>query len=240
MISQSACAILLMLMCFSFTFSQDKVTTELTTKNDWGQGSILTADGRELKGSIKYNEKLGVVDFEDGDDAKSFNPRAVTAFEFFDEVLQKQRIFYSLEYTDPEKGSRAPFFFEVLKDFQSFLILSKVDPVKIKERSTTPSGPGMPTHYNTMTEITQVETIYFLDEDEKILPYIQVKRKVVDSDLRDSEKNKKSFVDKDLLANYFTDEEILQMKEYAEKNDLDFRAKDDFLKILDFCEELRK
>jgi hypothetical protein len=46
-------------------------------------------------------------------------------------------------------------------------------------------------------------------------------------------------MNKDLVEKYFSKEEHTAMKEFAEKNDLDFTIKDDLLTILDFCEKFR-
>lgn len=250
MIKASLCTILAVQLVFSLAFSQDKVTKALTTTNEWSPGSVLTIDGKELKGSVKYDDKLGILNFDDGDESKSFSPRSVTAFEFFDGQTQKQRVFYSLEF-EGDKSIRTPLFFEVLKDFQSFAVLAKADPIKIEER-TNPSPSHDPVTGNMIappdyssisTEIIHVETIYFLDEHGKIEPYIQVIRKVIDrpffDPFFDGQKKKNKFIDKHIIEKYFTKEELIQMTEYAEKNDLEFRAKDDFIKLLDFCAELK-
>lgn len=214
---------------------------ELTTDNEWSEGSIMLNDGKELKGLVRFEDRLGIVNYMNGDDSRSFTSRRVAAFEFYDNVTKKQRIYYSLEYEDPANHAKQPLFFEVLKDFKTFAVMSKVDPVKIEERTTNGPGfsspNGIPTSgpYLTTTLISQTETIYFLDESGAIEPYIQVIRKVVNK-----ERKKNKFVDRDVIEKYFTADELESMRDFAEKNALDFKVKDDFVMILDFAVTLRE
>jgi hypothetical protein len=212
---------------------------ELATDNEWNEGSILLNDGKELKGLVRFEDRLGIVNYINGDDSRSFTPRRVAAFEFFDPLIAKQRIYYSLEYEDPANNSKQPLFFEVLKDFKSFAVMSKVDPVKVEDRTTTTPGfstaNGIPTGGQiTTTVISQTETIFFLSENGDIEPYIQVIRKVVN---RERKKNK--FVDREVIEKYFTADELESMRKFAEEKDLDFRVKDDFITILDYAITLR-
>jgi hypothetical protein len=231
-------------LTLSVCFAQNGVKKyeELTTDNEWSEGSILLNDGEELKGLIRFDDRLGIVNYVNGDDSKSFTPRRVTAFEFFDEVASKQRIYYSIEHEDPVNNAKQPLFFEVLKDFKSFAVMSKVDPIKVEDRTTNvgggvPTGAGFapsPGYSSTVTIISQTETIYFLSENGAIEPYIQVIRKVVN---RERKKNK--FVDRDVIEKYFTEAELESMRKFAEEQNLDFRVKDDFIAILDYAITLR-
>jgi hypothetical protein len=238
--------ILIVSTLFSLTLSMCvaqngvKKYEELATDNEWTEGSILLNDGKELKGLVRFDDRLGIVNYINGDDSRSFTPRRVAAFEFYDAVKARQRIYYSLEYEDAANNSKQPLFFEVLKDFKSFAVMSKVDPIKVEDRTTRtpgfPSSNGVttPGYSATVTVISQTETIYFLSENGDIEPYIQVIRKVIN---RERKKNK--FVDRDVIEKYFTAAELESMHKFAEEKDLDFRVKDDFITILDFVVTLR-
>lgn len=228
-------------LTLSVCFAQNGVKKyeELTTDNEWSEGSIMLNDGKELKGLIRFDDRLGIVNYMNGDDSRSFTPRRVAAFEFVDPVSTKQRIYYSLEYEDPVNNAKQPLFFEVLKDFKSFAVMSKVDPIKIEDRTTNfggapTNGVASPNYSSTVTIISQTETIYFLSENGAIEPYIQVIRKVIN---RERKKNK--FVDRDVIENYFTEAELESMRKFAEEQSLDFRVKDDFIAILDYAVTLR-
>ena len=238
--------VLILLLTSVASFSQHKSLTEIQPDTKWNQGSILTNDGEELKGLLRYDDRVGILNYINGDQSRSFLPRNVTAFEFLDEVTQKQRIFYSLEDEDALRNIKIPLFFEVLKDFKNFAVLSRVDPVKVDKVTNKASyfspvtpyaapGTGISSH----TEIIQTETIFFLDDKGNVEPYIQVLNIVVDRVWYEREKKKNKYVDKDVITKYFTKEEMVKMEEYADKNDLTFRVKDDLVKILSYCEELR-
>jgi hypothetical protein len=223
-------------------YAQDKKFEELQTDNEWSDGSIMTNDGKELKGLIRFDDRNSLLNYVNGNDSKSFTPRNVAAFEFFDAITKKQRIFYSVEYDNPKTGSKAPLFFEVLKDFGAFAVLAKMDPVKVAEHNSSnyPSSPYGTFGYSSSTvEISQLETIYFMNERGGIEPYFQVTRKVVDRAWYDREKKKNKFVDRHVIEKYFSEDELDAMKDFAEKNDLAFQVKDDFIKILDFSVTLR-
>ena len=91
----------------------------------------MTNDGSEAKGLLKYNDKNGLLSYENGSDSRTFTARNVVGFEFFDEGMRKQRIFYSFPYEDSQNNIKRPLFFEVIKEFESFAVLSKVDPLEI-------------------------------------------------------------------------------------------------------------
>ena len=227
------------------SYCQEKKFEELQTDNEWSQGSVMMNDGSELKGLVRFDDRLGILGYQNGDVSRSFTPRNIMAFEFIDGITQKQRVYYSVEYDDPKTNAKRPLFFEVLKDFKAFAVLSKVDPIEIKER--TSGGGGMavngivavgPTVHT--TTIRQTETVYFMNQDGLLEPYIRVVHKVVDTDiLYDTDKTKKKALDRDLMEKYFTAEENAAIKKFCKEHDLDFRVKEDLIKILDFCAELR-
>ncbi|HEY9006348.1 MAG TPA: hypothetical protein VIM75_09450 [Ohtaekwangia sp.] len=220
-------------------FGQEKKFEELNPDLiEWGEGSILLASGEELKGMVRFNDKIGIVSYESGSISHSYGPRSIAAFEFYDEKLQRQRVFYSLEFEDKKAGIKRPFFFEVLRDFKTFAVISKVDPVEISEKTTSPgtfmgNGVYFSTGVtNTTIKITQTETIYFLGEKGDIEPYLKLIRKVVDRSWYDREVTKSKMLDDDVLKKYFSEAEIQKMLDFSQKNKLQFEVKEDFVKIL--------
>jgi len=114
----------LLLCCFSFGFTQDKISQELLPDLEWGEGSIMLNDGTEKKGLIKYNDKEGgLVSYDQGAESHSYTARSILGFEFFDERLNRQRVFYTLEYEDDQTVGKRPMFFEVLKDLKTFAVI---------------------------------------------------------------------------------------------------------------------
>ena len=235
---------------FSLVFSlpgyaQEKALNEIQTTNAWCNGSILLNNGEALEGLLRYDDKNSVLAFKSADQTSSYTARGVSAFDFFDVDAGKQRTFYSLEYMDPKNNAIRPLFFELLGDFTDFAVISKIDPVDITTKSSTsPIDPGYmdmsnPNTYGKQTEIAQTETVYFLNANGDIEPYLKVVRTVIDRQYMDREKTKNKIVDKDLIEKYFKKEEIDLMRGFAERNELEFRVKNDLIRILNYCLEIR-
>jgi hypothetical protein len=212
----------------------------LSMREEWFEGSIMTNDGEELKGLVWYNDNNGVLSFRDGDRARVFTARSVSGFEFFDENTDKQRLFYSIEYDDPDyQGGLRPYFFEVIKDFKTFAVLAKANPVETQVKSSggylTPT-PGLMSPVNSSyTEVSQTETIFFLNSKGKIEPYLKViKKDFIGRSFWDESKEKNKLVEPSLLAEYISKPVYEQLESYAKTNGLKFRNKEDFLQILDY------
>src|SRR5687767_8909199 len=96
--------IVLFLSFYNSVTAQDVVTNKLLENaHDWHDGSVMTADGIELHGVLKFNDNIGLLSYESGNISKTFTPKSVAGFEFFDEASNKQRIFYSLPYREDPK-----------------------------------------------------------------------------------------------------------------------------------------
>lgn len=78
-------------------FAQTKKLDPLTPNVVWGDGSITLSNGDELRGLVGFNDSQGIVTFQAGNNSRSFVPRSITTFNFFDESVKRQRVFYSLE-----------------------------------------------------------------------------------------------------------------------------------------------
>src|SRR5690606_7361826 len=173
----------LLLLSFSF-FSVEaqkkKVKDLLTEKEIWFEGSVLKSDGSELVGLIRYNDRTNVLSYQDGVNSQAFTPRSVLGFEFFDETIQSQRVFYSLQHKDDDTGLKRHYFFELLKDLKDFVVLSKKDPIEVKHTSSGPVGYGVSQpgtiiipsigHQNIQTHVKQTETIYLMNAEGTIQP----------------------------------------------------------------------
>lgn len=209
--------------------------------------------GTELKGLLKYNTRNGILSYQDGVESKVFTPLRVAGFEFFDERLAKQRIFYTLTYEDHETSVDRPLFFELLKDYKTFVILSKVDRVDIEEKHRSNSifingYSGMKSNsyhaqgMDSRLEISQTETIYLMSSsDGKIKPYIKVtiaEDGVKDIFTKKDSKTKNKMIDRDLMEEYVASENYIKLLEYAEHYTLNFKVKSDLMKILDYYDEL--
>lgn len=232
-----------LLLLFNFDLSAQKKKSEdaglLADRLEWSEGSIMLTDGKELKGLVKYNTRNGILSYQDGTEARVFTPLRVSAFEFFDESLQKQRLFYTLKYEDSETNVERPLFFEVLKEYKTFAVLSKSDRIDIEQKrdpsllnlSPNPNQQGT----RTVLDVSQTETIYLMNSAGEIKPYIKVivsEDGVKDVFTNKDTRTKSKMIDRDLLEDFITPDEYQQLKKFGKDNDLSFRIKADFLKIL--------
>lgn len=238
---------LTLLFFFSLALSAQKKEKQdphlLSDRAEWFEGTILLTNGTQLEGLVKYNDRNGVLSYENGGESKVFTPLRISGFEFFDESYQKQRVFYTLDYEDSQTGVERPQFFEVLRDYQTFAVLSKMDRIDLNEKIVTNSS-----YYNlgsstrTKVTISQTETIYLMNSDGEIRPYLEIvnsedgeKSMLTGKDV----KTKNKMVDEDLLLDYLTEPVYRQLEYFANTNELKFKKKADLLKILEYYDTIR-
>lgn len=204
-----------------------------------GEGSILLSTGAELKGQIKLNDERGIVSITNDEVSKSYVARNVVGFEFYDIIQKRQRVYYSLQYIEEKDTVKRTFFFEVLRDFTDFAVISKVDPLAVKVKSgesgptQMPNGFVMPSQsIGSSTVLKQTETVYFLGKDGLIEPYYKVIRKVVEGRFVDRDRTKRKVLDDTLIKKYFTEAQVEAMQKFSEENHLIFESKEDLIKIL--------
>ena len=132
---KSLLATAFLLSYYSLSFAQPSNSDEyILAGPEWFSGSVLLNNGSEIKGLIKYNDKTDIVCLESTRVSKSFTARHVKAFEFFDEIEQKQRVYYSVEIEDRNNNIKRPLFFEVLLELKNFALISKLAPIIIEKR----------------------------------------------------------------------------------------------------------
>jgi hypothetical protein len=89
----------------------------------WHKGRIITTDGQEFQGFIKYDLENNLVQLNrDGLDA--FGASNIEQFEIFDEVYGGVRTFYSLPYA-LSSNYETPIFFEVLTQGNNLALLCR-------------------------------------------------------------------------------------------------------------------
>ncbi|HEX6892025.1 MAG TPA: hypothetical protein VF141_15060, partial [Chryseolinea sp.] len=153
---------------------------------------------------------------------------------------QKQRIFYSFPYEDPQTGVERPFFFELIRDYKTFAVLSRVGQLDLgQETYSTPQPMGWGS--STRLVVSQTETIFLMSSRGEIKPYIKIVNKEDDKvnlatgkDLKTTQK----ILDEDLLIEFITETRYKKLTDFAKQNDLKFKRKEDFLKILEYYDTL--
>ena len=165
-------------------------------------------------------------------------------FEFFDHVLQRQRIFYTIKYDDGKASGKRPILFEVLKDFKNFAVLSKMNPVEIKQKQNQHSvwngTTSMTIDGGTTTHINHTEIAYILDAAGELKPYLEITRKVVDRLWYDRSKTKSKVIDEDVFKSHFTEPGYSKMIQYVKAENLEMTIKEDLLKTLEYYKGLEE
>jgi hypothetical protein len=205
------------------------------------EGSIILNDGKELAGLIAYNDKTGILKYENGNDSRSLTARNVLAFEVYDPIFDGNRIFYSIEYFDPVHELKRPMFFELIHDFKDFAVLTKKDPLNAREKKSWPATQSDNVFIREQQKVVleQVETFYFLRPKEEPTPYFSVTvSNNVGSALFQNRKVKEKFVDRDVFEDYIGPSAYEKLRTYTTENGLSFKEKSDFLKILDYYQTL--
>jgi hypothetical protein len=223
----------LMLVCLAGS-AQNKKSALLENDGDHGIGAITLQDGTVLRGPVKFNDNIGAVRYEDRDDPRTLTPSEISGFYFFSEKYSRDRNFVSLGFDDPNSRSRKVYFFEVLKEFKKFAVLTKVDGVQtvVVNNSAYPS-----TAQNNRVQLTQTETIYFFTDDGKILPYLQIIERETEYSLVDWNSTKNKFINKSLLEKY-TGQHYKDLVAFADENKLSFKSKEHLVRILEYYADL--
>jgi hypothetical protein len=228
--------------------------THLASNDDeWFEGSVFLNDNSELKGLIRFNDKTGILSYQNGAQSRSFTPRNVLAFEFLDQPQNKQRVFYSIEYDDNDNQTKRPFFFEVIKDYGDFALVSKTDPIEFKGKESLASrilSPSIP-QVNVNTEdpatntpiqlipksvsVYQSETVYLFDlVNSKINPIIEISTKETDRFLLDdTSTTKDKYKGRGVLKDFFGEDYDLLM-DYAREKNLELDKKNDLVSLFDY------
>jgi hypothetical protein len=223
--------------------AQKKKSAILQQEPVSGEGSITLLSGEKLSGTIKFNDTNGTVTYENEGDSKTFIPKGITGFEFYEGKFEKTRRFYSLEYNDPETDIRDYFFFEVIKEFESFAVMSKVDRINTKTRLPTPVRAVLtPTRIDKSVagiRTSQDETIFLIDSNGRINPYVKIVEVEREKLIKDTNITKNKFINKELLEE-LTVPHYDDLVQFARKNELDFKLKSNLLQILEYYETLVK
>lgn len=236
--------LIIILASFLFEIKGQDLTIE-KTDTEWSEGTIKLSDGTTLAGLLLYNDKTGILRFESGETSKSLTARSVTSYQYHDAVIGKTRSFYAIEYEDSKTGAKRPLFFELVREYSEFAVLSKIDPVDVGQIQS-PYGNTFPNSTTTQTQVSQSETIYFLKPGSDITPVLRITNKEIDSSFGigllvmvpyKTKSTKRKVEGKDVLESY-TEPYYDDLKKYAKENNLTFKEKEDFFKILDYYETL--
>ncbi|MGC3943112.1 MAG: hypothetical protein QM762_01010 [Chryseolinea sp.] len=234
-------AILLLIVASTISYGQGDLAQTMLPELQWNTGNIVLNDGTQLKGKLKYNDRVGLLAFEDGaGDSRSFTARTISTFEYFDEKVNRRRVFYSIEYGDPERpGNKRAFLFELLKEFDDYALLSRFDPMDVRQVVAPVSFNSMPATSSPRTIIDLAETVYILTPQGDMQPIFRLSEFITDGGVFDSERKKRRTIDK-LLMPYFNDDGYIKMMDFVDEKELDIWEKEDFITALGYYKETLK
>jgi hypothetical protein len=243
---KSPLTLLLIILPTIHSFSQDSEHGILVGP-EWFDGSVMLVSGREIKGLIKYNDKTDIVSIENGYEAKSFTARHVKAFEFYDEIETKQRIYYSIEIEDRFYQLKRPVFFEVLMDLNQFAVISKLSPIHMEKKEYATPAIFNPVNgafssgrfYGYPSTISYTERIFLISREGELKPYLEITEKEIDGLFHDRTIIKNKILDDQLLKR-FTGSKYKDLVEYAATNNHDLSQKKGLMATLQFYKTLSK
>jgi len=234
-------AILLLIVASTISYGQGDLAQAMLPELPWNNGNIVLNDGTHLSGKLKYNDRVGLLAFEDGGgENRTFTARSISTFEYYDEKVKRRRVFYSIEYGDPERqGNKRAFVFELLKEFDDYALLSRYDPMDVRQVVAPVTFNAMPATSSPRTIIDLAETVYILTPEGDMQPIFRLSEFIADGGVFDSEKKKRRTIDK-LLIPYFIDEAYYKMMDFVDEKELDIWEKEDFINALTFYKETVK
>lgn len=210
---------------------------------EWGEGTVMLVDNTEINGLLRFDEKRELLSFESGRDSRSFTPRKIIGFEYYDNRIERQRVYFSLPYTNIDSGEETYGFFEVLRQYKNFAVLSRKSPVTYRKKQAVTQAPNSdPLYGNTIWNqdaiiLEQLETIYLMNETNTLTAFLEITQKEVERTLLDRSVVKKNLVDKKLLRNFvgnYYDELI----SYAKEREWELDVKEDLIQLLDYYESI--
>jgi hypothetical protein len=106
----------------------------LNTK--WCEGRLVLNNSMSKKGLIKYNDKMALIKFKETAEAveESFAETSILVMEFFDVDQSRWRHFAAFNFKDEARGKEEDFLLEVLMEFKSFALLSRISKVNVAVR----------------------------------------------------------------------------------------------------------
>lgn len=205
-------------------------------------GKVILEDKSELIGDITFNDNEGIVTVQSGNDIRSFNSRKMLGFQFFETDSTSSKLFYSLEFEDPDTGLTDIEIFEVLKELDSFAVLVRIERLKTMGKTNVwlpkQTGAGLSQRHG--IQVNQTETIFFVNANGDFEPYLKTTEKEADRrymDLIDHNSKSSRMINASLFKKY-TDQHYESLKKFAKTNDYSFRDKYDIVKILEEYQRL--
>lgn len=237
------------------TVAQDLTETDIELLNQnqgWHEGTITLIDSKVLTGLVRYNARDDFFSYNDGDNVRVFTAKSMMQAVYVDSKTNLKHTYYSLPYRESPTDQTEYLIFEVLKEYRHFAILIRLQPASIgvKKYQSTINNPSMPggvqtipvTRYSNKVEVSQVETIYILDEDGSVKVYLEMTHNEDGTKSllngKDRKTKRKDF-DKEVLAEHVGPTAFAKLEDFAQIKKLSFKKKEDLILILNHYDSIR-
>jgi len=203
-------------------------------ESPWIEGEITLTEGTLLKGVVQYRHEAGIINYKPSTEAlesKTFLESRILKIILRDPESDQVIKIYSLPFKI--EGKEYFLLFEILKEFDTWAVLSRKGPVYLVHSRYEFLDIGT-TRGSSMVE--QVEGIYIMDENGEAHYYLQITSTDMSGLIKgksSSNKLKEKNVLKEKMGGYWADVEL-----YAKRQKLKFNDKGDLMKILNYYEQL--
>ena len=174
-----------------FTVSCSALYAQQFPSQLWHDGKIVTINGDTLKGLVKYNLDLNVVQLERKKKIITISAQKLYYFEIFDATVDNFRYFYALPFAN-DQNYETPMIFEVLHEGKMSLLTRE----KIVTETVTQYSYYSP---NQVLAETLDYDYYFLKEQGKLRRYNQRKHELEKMFMRDKSDQVRKFIKKNRL-----------------------------------------
>jgi hypothetical protein len=200
----------------------------------WYEGKVTLQD-TSLACTLRYDDLSGILKYKAHDnpiEVKTTRAYDITGFNYLD-TLNRHRVFISVPYDINENGTMVPVFFEVLKEYKHFALLSGKLPMetlkKINPATFSGYGPALSTSFQ------QREVLCIFDDNGNLLPYLQVTNQKL---RKRTSGGYGQILNEDVLKHY-VGTDFAQLEEFSNKNKLSFGKKEDLLIIFDYYDKIK-
>lgn len=244
-------SLFLLLLCCApaLLFGQGRKNKEAAIDTTWYEGAIVKNDGTKVKGRVRYNEPLGLVNFRDEyDEQTSYPATRIAGFEYFDTSRNKWRNLVSIENFNEQRNTMALDFHELILESENFSVWSKTEPLFMKKEQrfspgvpTSPGGPPSMPSMTTTESLNRSEIIYLMDprtERFHLLLRLESSERTTKRLPDDPATDKRGDINMSVIEQILGTAKLKQLQRYAKDNDLSWRKKNDVLQILAQADKL--
>lgn len=201
----------------------------------WGKGIITLTSGNKLTGEISYNDVEDMIAYRTSarSELKIFHRADVLALSY-ELSSGVKRNYYSLDLSDRKTNNEDAGFFEMMKEYRDFAVVSKMT-FTFQERTVMPPSAGFTKAQKGF--LRRSEDIFFLDKNGKLDPYLHIEHGYIDDDFSDPGRKDGKVIDRTLFAKYL-ESYWPEIERYVNSNRIKLTSRESILYALHLYDEL--